>query len=61
MIIFQSLLLDEQVANAPVLILGNKIDTPAAVSEDELRSVFRIRSTGKVSHQRSQTSASTVT
>ncbi|CAK8686618.1 small COPII coat GTPase SAR1B-like [Clavelina lepadiformis] len=42
-----SLLLDEQVANAPVLILGNKIDTPAAVSEDELRSVFRIRSTGK--------------
>ena len=35
--------------NAPVLILGNKIDSPTAVSEDEIRSVFKIRSTGKVS------------
>ena len=32
-----SLLQDEQVANAPVLILGNKIDKPGAASEDELR------------------------
>jgi len=40
--------MDEQVANAPVLILGNKIDVHGAVSEDELRSVFRLRSTGKV-------------
>ena len=42
--------MDEQVINAPVLVLGNKIDSPNAVSEDELRSVFRIRSTGKVSN-----------
>nr|CAB3265862.1 GTP-binding protein SAR1b [Phallusia mammillata] len=42
-----SLLMDEQIANAPVLILGNKIDMPTAVSEDELRSFFRLRSTGK--------------
>ena len=41
--------MDEQVQNAPVLVLGNKIDSPQAVSEDELRSVFKIRSTGKVS------------
>jgi len=32
-----SLLQDEQVASAPVLILGNKIDKPGAASEDELR------------------------
>lgn len=35
-----SLLTDEQVANAPVLILGNKIDIPGAASEDEIRMQF---------------------
>lgn len=35
-----SLLTDEQVANAPVLILGNKIDKPGAASEDEIRHHF---------------------
>jgi len=32
-----SLLTDEQLANCPVLILGNKIDRPGAAGEDELR------------------------
>ena len=32
-----SLLTDEQLANCPVLILGNKIDRPGAASEDEVR------------------------
>ena len=42
---------DEQVANAPILVLGNKIDVPGAVSEDELRTIFALhgRTTGKVS------------
>ncbi|WAQ96515.1 SAR1B-like protein [Mya arenaria] len=35
-----SLLTDEQVANAPVLVLGNKIDIPGAASEDEIRGIF---------------------
>ncbi|XP_067672459.1 small COPII coat GTPase SAR1-like [Haliotis asinina] len=37
-----SLLSDEQVAHAPVLILGNKIDKPGAASEDEIRAVFEL-------------------
>jgi GTP-binding protein SAR1 len=32
-----SLLQDEQVADAPILVLGNKIDKPGAASEEELR------------------------
>ncbi len=46
----QSLLTDEQIASAPVLILGNKIDIPGAGSEDEIRSVFGLHghTTGKV-------------
>lgn len=46
-----SLLTDEQLANCPVLILGNKIDRPGAASEDELRNVFGLygQTTGKVS------------
>ncbi|KAL3084940.1 hypothetical protein niasHS_010009 [Heterodera schachtii] len=32
-----SLLQDEQVANAPLLILGNKIDKPNALGEDQLK------------------------
>ncbi|KAH8264056.1 hypothetical protein KR038_002035 [Drosophila bunnanda] len=35
-----SLLTDEALSNCPVLILGNKIDKPAAASEDQLRNVF---------------------
>ncbi|XP_022257664.1 GTP-binding protein SAR1b-like, partial [Limulus polyphemus] len=35
-----SLLTDEQLANCPVLVLGNKIDKPGAASEDELRAYF---------------------
>ena len=48
--LFQSLLTDEQVANAPVLILGNKIDKPGAGSEDEIRHHFGLhgQTTGKV-------------
>ena len=46
----QGLLSDDQVASAPILILGNKIDIPGACSEDELRTVFSLhgRTTGKV-------------
>lgn len=46
----QSLLTDEQVANAPVLILGNKIDISGAASEDEIRHWFGLHNltTGKV-------------
>ena len=37
-------------ANAPVLILGNKIDKPGAASEDEIRHLFGLHgmTTGKV-------------
>jgi len=46
-----SLLTDEQLANCPVLILGNKIDRPGAASEDEIRNTFGLygQTTGKVS------------
>jgi len=46
----QSLLTDEQIASAPILILGNKIDLPGAASEDEIRHLFGLHSltTGKV-------------
>lgn len=46
----QSLLTDDQLANVPVLILGNKIDAPGAASEEEIRSYFGLASqtTGKV-------------
>ena len=46
----QSLLTDEQIASAPILILGNKIDIPGAASEDEIRHFFGLHSltTGKV-------------
>ena len=48
---FQSLLTDEQISNAPVLVLGNKIDVPGAASEDEIRVYFGLhgQTTGKVS------------
>ena len=46
----QSLLTDEQIASAPVLVLGNKIDVAGAASEDELRHLFGLhgQTTGKV-------------
>jgi GTP-binding protein SAR1 len=45
-----SLLTDEQLANCPVLILGNKIDRPGAASEEEIRNTFGLygQTTGKV-------------
>jgi GTP-binding protein SAR1 len=45
-----SLLADEQLAQCPILILGNKIDRPGAASEDQLRAYFELHSltTGKV-------------
>jgi len=44
-----SLLTDEQLANCPVLILGNKIDESNAAGEDEIRGVFNLhgQTTGK--------------
>ncbi|XP_023212716.1 GTP-binding protein SAR1b-like [Centruroides sculpturatus] len=51
-----SLLTDEQLANCPVLILGNKIDRPGAASEDELRGYFGLygQTTGKGKLPRSE-------
>ena len=45
-----SLLLDEQVMNCPILILGNKIDKIGALGEQELRHLFGLNglTTGKV-------------
>jgi GTP-binding protein SAR1 len=44
-----SLISDEQIASAPILVLGNKIDIPGAASEDEIRHFFGLHSltTGK--------------
>ena len=44
-----SLLTDEQLSECPILILGNKIDDPRSVSEDELRHVMGLfrQTTGK--------------
>lgn len=46
----QSLLTDDQVASAPILILGNKIDRPGAASEEDLKTYFNLhgQTTGKV-------------
>merc|ERR1712179_533762 len=45
----ESLLTDEQLANCPVLILGNKIDRPGAAGEEEFRQLFGLygQTTGK--------------
>ena len=45
-----SLLSDEQIADVPILVLGNKIDVPGAAGEDELRTVLGLhgRTTGKI-------------
>ena len=47
---FQALLADETISNVPVLVLGNKIDRPEAVSEGGLRGAFALdgQLTGKV-------------
>nr|DAA34578.1 TPA_exp: vesicle coat complex COPII GTPase subunit SAR1 [Amblyomma variegatum] len=54
-----SLLTDEQLANCPVMILGNKIDKPGAASEDELRTYFcpYSQTTGKGKVPRSEMTA----
>ena len=38
---------DEQISDAPILILCNKIDMPTAYSEDQVRGYFGIQTTGK--------------
>lgn len=52
----ESLMADEQVANAPVLVLGNKIDCAGAAGEDELRYILGLqgRTSGKGQVNRSQ-------
>lgn len=47
---FQALLADETIVNVPVLVLGNKIDRPEAISEGGLRGAFALdgQVTGKV-------------
>ena len=44
-----SLLTDENLANCPILILGNKIDIAGAASEEQLRTAFGLygQTTGK--------------
>ena len=41
---------DETISEAPILILGNKIDKDGAAGEDEIRHVFGLQgqTTGKV-------------
>uniref|UniRef100_A0A8C3EBP4 small monomeric GTPase n=1 Tax=Corvus moneduloides TaxID=1196302 RepID=A0A8C3EBP4_CORMO len=47
-----SLMTDETIANVPILILGNKIDRPEAISEERLRETFGLygQTTGKYEH-----------
>ena len=42
-----SLMEDEQIEHAPILVLCNKIDMPTAYSEDQVRGYFGIQTTGK--------------
>ncbi len=46
----ESLLYDEQLANCPLLILGNKIDKIGAAGEHEIRQIFNLhgKTTGQV-------------
>lgn len=46
-----SLLNDEQVASAPILVLGNKIDKPSAFSEDHLKYYLGIQQMTTGKHQ----------
>jgi len=54
----ESLLQDEQVAGCPILVLGNKIDKPSAISEEQLKAVMGIYglTTGKGQVSRSELS-----
>lgn len=49
----QALMTDETIGNVPILILGNKIDRPEAISEERLREMFGLygQTTGKVGPQ----------
>lgn len=38
---------DETIADAPILVLANKIDKQGACSEDQLRNFLQIQTTGK--------------
>ncbi len=38
----QKVLTDDSLAECPILVLGNKIDRPGAVSENNLRTVLQI-------------------
>uniref|UniRef100_A0A8C2G1K6 small monomeric GTPase n=1 Tax=Cyprinus carpio TaxID=7962 RepID=A0A8C2G1K6_CYPCA len=53
-----ALMTDETIGNVPILILGNKIDKPEAISEEKLREIFGLynQTTGKV-RQRTLTDA----
>ncbi|XP_076836937.1 small COPII coat GTPase SAR1B isoform X2 [Brachyhypopomus gauderio] len=44
-----ALMTDETIGNVPILILGNKIDKPEAISEEKLRELFGLygQTTGK--------------
>ncbi|KRX47902.1 GTP-binding protein SAR1 [Trichinella nativa] len=55
----ESLLMDEQVASCPVLVLGNKIDKPTAISEEQLKSVMGLYglTTGKNATSRAEMSS----
>lgn len=52
-----SLLGDEQIAHAPILILGNKIDKEGSCSEEQLRQFFQIQTSGKGKPQDQQSRA----
>ena len=50
-----SILIDEQLSDCPIVVLGNKIDRPDAISEGELRCYFDLRiTTGKGKMDRSE-------
>ncbi|VDP07277.1 unnamed protein product [Soboliphyme baturini] len=54
----EGLMTDEQVANCPILVLGNKIDKPNAISEDQLKASMSLYglATGKGNIARSELS-----
>jgi len=56
---FDNLLGDEQLADVPILMLGNKIDADGAIGEDQIRQYFGLfgLSTGKGTVSRKDLSA----